>query len=71
MIILLDEQVTLLLRLMNAVVQGENYSIREFEEAVDLLSKATTLQCPFEQQFSPQLGTALAREIVAALTGRI
>lgn len=70
MIILLDEQVTLLLRLMNAVVQGENYSIREFEQAIDFLANATTLQCPFEQHFSPQLGTALAKEIIAALTGR-
>ncbi|MBW4660204.1 MAG: hypothetical protein KME15_16130 [Drouetiella hepatica Uher 2000/2452] len=71
MIILLDEQITLLLRLMNAVVQGENYSIREFEEAIDFLANATALQCPFERQFSSQLGTALAKEIVAALTGHI
>ena len=71
MIILLDEQVTLLIKLFNAVVQGENYSIREFEQALEFLTNATTLQCPFERHFSPSLGQALAKEIIAALTGRM
>jgi hypothetical protein len=70
MVVLHQEQVALLIRLLNAVVQGENYSTRDFEQALEFLTTAPSLDCPFERNFAPQMGVALAREIIAALTGR-
>lgn len=71
MVVLSGEQITMLIRLLRAVLQGENYRITEVEEAIDFLTHANTIQCPFEKAFAPQLGAALAKEIMAALTGKM